>query len=902
MKKEYWMAGIGVVFLIVLLCAIFIKPETFEVKTFDIPTITTTPQITSSPTGVNTIMLKHPDDVPITQNLNINDNNDNKLRLDFINEDLSLTAKVYQNDKLLSPQPTINFITENMGSYWKFAIDIKGASGEYDVVLDIGDYSNINDISVYDDSFSLYGKYLIAFDDVKQQRTEMGIAPLNYTTSTYNVTSDKTAKTITISGCKDSCYLDPTINMIFNSTNAESKNIDQIDGAEQVFTGAFLFGGGSGAVSRRPAVVKIGNLQSFNGNISNATLVIHTIANYTNASNYMHTCYVLNTTNQSWVSSGFARDDLRNFTTSGIVNSTNCTAMDSNDTNMTFDVTSKVREDYALGINNITFYLNSTLPDSASPSGALFASHTNPTESFRPVLIINYFDFVGDYTIGDSIYNETSTEFSNQNFQINISFNANVSAVNATFNYNNTLHTTVVDSEVNTSLTSFSIDIATPEIYSNISITKSFFWNFTINYTNGSSTYDVSDTSTQTLNPALFFICNATHSIPYINFTFEDEETNAALLVNISDLFFNYTLGYSSRAFTYNSLNSRASYSFCFSSPFETVYSDTDYLYYLSGGYPQRKYSENHTLTNTTTNETLYLLATAGGQYVTFQVINLASQPIDDVLSEVFSSGTLMESDKTDDAGAVTFWLNPDQTYTFNFSKTGYNGYTSTFMPTQISYTIPLGTTETVNQTNVNIGIDYSFTPINTTLNNGTEYNFSFTIESDYYNLENAGFNLTNGSGYLINTSVCGGSFATGCTASILQNTADYNRIIMNYYWVVNSTHGGGHHFWWVHEQYIGNQSLLMIFKQDLSNLGSGWSDFTKAMISIMIIIVVIGGLAKITGSFAPVAILWELWAIIFLLETLEFLPIIVGAVPYFYTIVIGLLAGGYTYWDMRKG
>ena len=59
-------------------------------------------------------------------------------------------------------------------------------------------------------------------------------------------------------------------------------------------------------------------------------------------------------------------------------------------------------------------------------------------------------------------------------------------------------------------------------------------------------------------------------------------------------------------------------------------------------------------------------------------------------------------------------------------------------------------------------------------------------------------------------------------------------------------------------------------------------------------------GLAYASGTYSPIAIVWEIFGLVLLLEMIGLTPTITNAVPYFNTIVIGIIAFGYTLWEYR--
>ncbi|GAG95107.1 unnamed protein product, partial [marine sediment metagenome] len=134
------------------------------------------------------------------------------------------------------------------------------------------------------------------------------------------------------------------------------------------------------------------------------------------------------------------------------------------------------------------------------------------------------------------------------------------------------------------------------------------------------------------------------------------------------------------------------------------------------------------TLTNVTTNKTLLLTSFIDGISMTFQVINAAQQPLENVDVTVVRNGDLIEAGTTDASGAITFFLNPDFTYTFTFTRSGFITFVTSLRPTT-DRTITMATAEVVSES-ISTDTIYTITPSKNLLDNETFYNFSFKVES----------------------------------------------------------------------------------------------------------------------------------------------------------------------------
>ncbi len=295
----------------------------------------------------------------------------------------------------------------------------------------------------------------------------------------------------------------------------------------------------------------------------------------------------------------------------------------------------------------------------------------------------------------------------------------------------------------------------------------------------------------------------------------------------------------------------------------------------------------------------LLLTSTGDGQYVTFQVINAASQPISNVDVTAIRKNVVVEAGATDDAGAITFFLNPDFTYTFTFSKSGFITFTTTLKPTQSSYTVTLATTEEVSD-NINQDIVHTIAPSGNILDNNTYYNFSFEIISGFFIIQSAGFTIVNSSdtSQLIGSASCSGD--TGCSASANISTGNYENIQMDYYWEANNTFQNATKYWTVRKT-SGFEGSFTLLKRDLGNLGAGFNDFTKMLVSFFIILMIVGAITWVSGQTSPLAILGEITASTWFLASINMIPKPPGAVDYFIPLVITVVFIGYALNEGRR-
>jgi hypothetical protein len=397
-----------------------------------------------------------------------------------------------------------------------------------------------------------------------------------------------------------------------------------------------------------------------------------------------------------------------------------------------------------------------------------------------------------------------------------------------------------------------------------------------------------------------FSICDGTYTVPYLNISFKDEGNLSIIKAKVPSSTFTYYLGDGSvtKTYLYSTVTEDYNHTFCFSPPNKTVNVDVDFQY-SGGSYPQRIYSSGLiAYTNATTNKTLYLLGSASGLYVTFQVLDSSDTPIQNVYvnasRDISGVNTVVGEGLTGSDGGITFWLNPDYQHTVKFSKAGYTDYTTTIFPTQSLYTIQLGGTAVISN-DYTRGVEVSITPSNenSTLYNGTIYNFSAVVSSTYWSITSWGFNLKNGSGiYYYNTSAAS-------NGGILQqniNTLDNVSFIMEFYYMINSTYTNYTYYWNV-QNTLGDDWSIKTFGKDLKTyLNSGMFGLTNFGLSLIIFFIIIIGTGIVSYKFgfvSPAAIVAVIFGIVFLLDIgLGLMDNLnpIGAVSHTPTIFVGLV------------
>lgn len=493
-----------------------------------------------------------------------------------------------------------------------------------------------------------------------------------------------------------------------------------------------------------------------------------------------------------------------------------------------------------------------------------------------------------------NIYNTSSTELLTESIQTNITTLSGYAVSNATLHYGSLTYSGTVTntSAYNYTLTKTGINLNSSHVGSN-----TLYWNVT--FTNGTS--ENTDSITQSVSATNFTLCAAApYNIPYINFSFKNE-TLAQESVSAS---FSSTWVYwissqtNNKTLSYTNTTANPSYAFCLSPGNKTISSTLSSSYYNSYSV-QRNYAPGTlSLSNATTNTTLWLLPTSDGLYVTFQVINLAEQVIQGTLVNISRSGVgLIESKETDDAGLATFFMNPNFAYTIEATKTGYPAFSTSITPTQSSYTITLGggITSSTNISDYFKGVSYTIGPAKAFLDNDTVYQFNISLSSSFWDIDSFGFVLRNNSGGIV---VSNSSTSNGGLVSYSLNVGTNASIKMDYFWVIGGNYTNASTYWIVSDTSGTGFSLWHFGTRLRTYITGGVGDtdglfgltsFGLNIIVFFIIIISTGLVAFKVGFDRPLLIVGVMLAVTFLFD------VVLTLITYPETITNVLPVGGAT-------
>ena len=380
----------------------------------------------------------------------------------------------------------------------------------------------------------------------------------------------------------------------------------------------------------------------------------------------------------------------------------------------------------------------------------------------------------------------------------------------------------------------------------------------------------------QTVTDMILAECNATYTDVFANFTFANENNATVIPGALPTATFVYYLDDSDVNKTLSISNSTEAlyWDLCSNVGFRNLTADYR-IQYESTGYPQRVSEPTPpTWSNDSVTPTvLYLLPTADGIYVTFQVVDSTDALITGVVVEakrlVSSVLTTVADGTTDASGAVTMWLNPDFSHTFTFTHASYDTLTSTFAPTQSSYTIILGGGVTTSGVEDYVkAVTYTIKPTaDTILYTNNVYVFNMTMNSSYWNLTSWGFNLYNTSGTLLGSSTTTGN--TGSTSTSL-NVTTAAAIELKYYWLINTTYSNATRTFLVYSSGGTDWSInntLTDFNTYFDQGMFGMTPFAMSLIVFLFLTMFVGVMSWKFGLVSPTAISMMMFFVVLFLD-----------------------------------
>ncbi|KKN08063.1 hypothetical protein LCGC14_1060620 [marine sediment metagenome] len=481
-----------------------------------------------------------------------------------------------------------------------------------------------------------------------------------------------------------------------------------------------------------------------------------------------------------------------------------------------------------------------------------------------------------------STFNASSFETATETFTVNVTTNGSVvTAGTLTFDGTENTGATITNPATNNYTITKIIDIPLGTGTAN--------WTF--NLTVGGHLVNTT-IQNQIINVTTFEDCNL--ALSYINITFKNETVAEETVSAEIDSDWNFWLGSGTviKTFSFANTTENFDYPFCLTSGGNRTLNANVSLTYDNSISELRSFSNTYSLTNDPTNQTLFLLPTTDGVFVTFQTVTAAEQVISGVDANVTKAGDIIASGVTDDAGLIQYFLDPDTTYVFSFSKTGFDVVTTTLKPTQSSFTIIMGGVIAPPENDTTKGISYIINPLANILNNNTETEFNLTFSSIFWLLDSFGFALKNSTGDVFNLTTS--TTNTGGFLSQTLNTGNNTDLIMEVFWTINGTQTNVTRTWIVIDTSDEGFSIKTFFDDLSTYLTSGLfglTSFGLGIIIFMIILITTGVLSMKLGIVNPAGLSIIVFAMVLFFDVgLGIMPNPIGAVPNFPSIFIGVI------------
>jgi hypothetical protein len=280
------------------------------------------------------------------------------------------------------------------------------------------------------------------------------------------------------------------------------------------------------------------------------------------------------------------------------------------------------------------------------------------------------------------------------------------------------------------------------------------------------------------------------------------------------------------------------------------------------------------------------------------------------VEKQVGGSWIIISQDYTDDSGLVQFWLDPDYDYRFTASKSGYTTVSQTFRPTTDIRTITMGEPAPTVVV-LDSHIMYAFSP-DGALNNNTKYNFTFRLNSSYFDITSCTLYIKNGS--TIYKSSSSSFTARWCDITIEADTGKNKTLTSEAVYIINGTAITKRQFYSVNEVYTGQFSLKN-FLDDMTAFGqAGFNDFSRMIIALIVIFAIVAASAQeynVKNADFIIAVVWLLviffsyigW---FRISSVTFPPVRNMSLgwlnQYIISVIISLFTAGYFVNQHNKG
>jgi len=241
----------------------------------------------------------------------------------------------------------------------------------------------------------------------------------------------------------------------------------------------------------------------------------------------------------------------------------------------------------------------------------------------------NFTEFYLTTSTNSESYNTTSVETALESFKINITIASLYSSSTGYLVYNGTSYLGTKTSDGLNTIFTKSINVPT----TNGTLTNfNFYWTFVLQNVTA-TTYQNSTSHAQAVTPITFGICTASNNVSYLNFTVKDGDTLAQVPSTFAAFFRIYSgLGLAQRNVSYQeTADGNSTFGFC-ASPSDKTYLIDSQIEYSSANYaPNSYFLTAASITNQTSNITLYLLNDTAATLTELEVITQTQNPIENV-------------------------------------------------------------------------------------------------------------------------------------------------------------------------------------------------------------------------------------------------------------------------------
>lgn len=302
-----------------------------------------------------------------------------------------------------------------------------------------------------------------------------------------------------------------------------------------------------------------------------------------------------------------------------------------------------------------------------------------------------------------------------------------------------------------------------------------------------------------------------------------------------------------------------------------------------STNYPIRNYHDLDFYDDAPKHHIIYLINSTLGDKKTFQIIDSSFNALEDALvifyREINGSYAIIGKEKTNYAGEFSIYLDSDYEYEIKISAEGYLTRVIKLEPDDDEYTVELQVSSGGYNQSVYEMVLYEMLPKNQVLTNGTDYDFSFSLNSTSLEITNCTLTLKNGSSTL---QTANGFSANTCFLEMTQNTLDLTNITSKAEYTLD---GVDYPFIFTKQyniiySYQGEFSLKT-FLDDVSGFGeAGFDSFGRMILAFIIIFVITSLAARNLGISNAEAIIILVFVLVWFFSYVNWFYLDFSAIP----------------------